>query len=441
VKIAHLVGWYFPDSVGGTEVYVEGLCRRLRAAGHDVLVAAPDARHASPASYSHDGVRVFRYSIPAEPTRDEACHGVAVRGAERLHRFLAMERPDVLHMHSITTGCGLPEIRAAVRLGMRVIVTCHLPSFGFMCRSGTLMQWGRQPCDGVVEANKCAACNLTRLGMPQAAARLVGALSIGVSRTLEDLPGRVGTALGMAASIEENQAMQREMFALADSIVVLNETGRRMLVSNGSPADKIVLNRLGVSHSNFAPKPRVAVQPTVAPVHFGYVGRLHSTKGLVELICAVRAIPADVQFLLNVRGPMPDDSTRTFAAELRSIAGADARVVIQPGVPGTEIPALLAGIDLLVCPSMWFENGPTIALEAMAVGTPVVASRIGNLAEIIDDGVTGRLVAPGDVDGWARALTEVAAAPAQTIDRWRQALPPMRTMDDVARDYLALYAA
>ena len=138
---------------------------------------------------------------------------------------------------------------------------------------------------------------------------------------------------------------------------------------------------------------------------------------------------------------MLDEATRDFAAELTSIAGGDPRVVVRPGVPGTEVPALLAGIDVLLCPSMWFENGPTIALEAMAVGTPVVASRIGNLAEIIEDGITGRLVAPGDVDGWAQALTAIASSPAQTIDRWRAALPPMRTMDDIARDYLALYAA
>jgi glycosyltransferase involved in cell wall biosynthesis len=417
------------------------LCRRLRDAGHDVLVAAPDAHHAAPERYEHDGVRVFRYPIPAQPTRAEACHGVAARGAERLHRWLADERPDVLHVHSITTGCGLPEIREAVRLGIRVVVTCHLPSFGFMCRNGTLMQWGTQPCDGRVEPDKCAACNLTRLGMPRAAARVVGALPIAVSRALEDLPGKVGTALGMAASIDENQAMQREMFALAESVIVLNETGRRMLVSNGSPAAKVVLNRLGVSYSNLAPKAPATVQPTAAPVRFGYLGRLHPTKGLVELMRAVRTIPAVVPFTLEVRGPMLDQETRRFADELAAIVDGDARVAFRPGVPGTDVPAVLAAIDVLLCPSMWFENGPTIALEAMAVGTPVVASRVGNLAEIIDDGITGRLVTPGDVDGWARALTEIATSPAQTIDRWREALPRMRTMDDITRDYLALYAA
>jgi len=440
VKIAHLVGWYFPDSVGGTEVYVEGLCRRLRDAGHDVLVAAPDAHHAAPASYEHDGVRVFRYTIPAEPTRDEACHGVAVRGTERLHQLLADERPDVLHVHSITTGCGLPEIRAAARLGIRVIVTCHLPSFGFMCRNGTLMQWGTQPCDGLVEPAKCAACNLRRLGMPLAAARVVGALPIGVSRALEDLPGKMGTALGMAASIDENQGMQREMFSLVESVVVLNETGRRMLVANGSPAAKLVLNRLGVSHA-IVGTAAAARRPIVTPIRFGYVGRLHPTKGLAELMRAVRAIPADVAFTLDVRGPMVDAATRRFVDELTSIVGSDPRVVIRPGVPAADVPELLEGVDVLVCPSMWFENGPTIALEAMAVGTPVIASRVGNLAEIIDDGVTGRLVTPGDVDSWAAALADIARRPAETVARWRAALPAVRTMDDIARDYLALYAA
>jgi glycosyltransferase involved in cell wall biosynthesis len=89
---------------------------------------------------------------------------------------------------------------------------------------------------------------------------------------------------------------------------------------------------------------------------------------------------------------------------------------------------------------MWFENGPTIALEAIAAGTPIIASRVGNLAELIVDDVSGQLVAPGDIDAWARALTRAATAPADTIDRWRRAVQRARTMDEVASDYLALYA-
>jgi hypothetical protein len=50
-------------------------------------------------------------------------------------------------------------------------------------------------------------------------------------------------------------------------------------------------------------------------------------------------------------------------------------------------------------------------------------------------------VAAGNVEAWARAMTEAATDPAQTIDRWRAALPQPRTMDEIAIDYLSLYAA
>jgi glycosyltransferase involved in cell wall biosynthesis len=441
MKIAHLVGWYFPDSVGGTEVYVEGLCRRLRAAGHEVLIAAPDAHHAAPERYEHDQVPVLRYAIPAAPTRDEAHHRVPVRGADRFSRWLADERPEIVHVHSFTTGVGLPEIREAHRLGIRVIVTCHLPGFGYMCRTGELMQWGRVPCDGIVIPDKCASCNLTRLGMPEAAARLAGAVAVPLSAALGRLPGRIGTTLGMAASVHEYETMQRELFRLVDWFVVLNETGRGMLVSNGSPAEKIVLNRLGVSHRRITPKPGPGVRPTGSCVRFGYVGRLHAAKGLVELARAVAAIPRDVEFRLDIRGPMIDEPSRRFASELHAMLAGDARVTFGAGVPGADVPSLLAGYDALLCPSMCFENGPTVALEAMAAGTPVIASRLGNLAEIIGSDVNGQLVAPGDVEAWAQALTRAATAPADTIDRWRRALLPPRTMDDVTSDYLAIYAA
>ena len=441
MKIAHLVGWYFPDSVGGTEVYVEGLCKRLQAAGHEVLVAAPDARGSAPPHYEHEGVPVFRYVIPANPTRDEAHHRVAAPGADALHAWLSQERPDIVHVHSLTTGVGLPEIRAAEQLKSRVIVTCHLPGLGFLCRTGELMQWGRVPCDGVVIPDKCASCSLTRLGMPEAAARVVGAVPVSIGAVLRSIPGQIGTAIGMSASVAEYQSMQRELFGLLDTFVVLNDTARRMLVADGAAAGKIVVNRLGVSQTGVVRKPDPGRAPTGNPVRFGYIGRLDAAKGLRVLAHAVTTIPREVPFELRILGPQLDDATRRFVAELKTTIGDDPRVRFAPAVSASDVPRVLAELDTLLCPSITFENGPTVALEAMAVGTPVIASRVGNLAEVVDDGVSGRLVAAGDVRALAAALTEAAVSPSATIDRWRRALPPPRTMDDIARDYLALYAA
>jgi glycosyltransferase involved in cell wall biosynthesis len=202
-----------------------------------------------------------------------------------------------------------------------------------------------------------------------------------------------------------------------------------------------VINRLGLSQNGVVRKPGPDVRPTTRPVRFGFAGRLHPAKGLMTIVRAVRTIPRDVDFRIDIRAPALDADTRALAAELRRLVGDDPRVRFEPAVPSTEIPAVLAELDALLSPSLWFENGPTIALEAMAVGTPVIASRVGNPAELIEDGVTGRLVAPGDVAALAAALIEAATSPETTIDVWRRSLPPVRTMDDIARDYMTLYAA
>lgn len=434
MRIAHALGWYFPDSVGGTEVYVAALCRRLRAAGHDVAVVAPDVRGES--TGAHDDVPVFRYPVPRRPTRDEAQGLVQVRGAEAFDHWIAEWRPDILHVHSFVTGLGLFEIAAARARGIPTIATHHLPSLGYVCRTGTLMRWGTTPCDGVCEPAKCAACASHVRGVPMFAAKMLGALPIAASRALgAAAPGRAGTMLGLAGSIADNQSMQRRLIELTDRMVVLNDTARTMLVANGAIGTKIVLNRLGVGDDTLAIKPS---RPTRAPVRFGFVGRLHRTKGIVELARAVRRLPAELAFTLEIRGPEPDATERALVDEVRQMLAGDPRVSFGGPLSHADVPALLASLDVLCCPSTWFENGPTVALESMGVGTPVVGTRLGNLAELIQDGVTGRLVAPGSDVELADAMAEIAGQPA-LVDRWRAALPRVRTMNEVAADCLALY--
>lgn len=441
MKIVHLLGWYFPDSVGGTEVYVEGLCRRLRDAGHDVLIAAPDSACHAVHEYEHDGVTVFRYPITSDPTRDESYHRVAMPGSERLIEWLAAQRPDILHVHTIKTGIGLPELREARRLGIRVIATFHLPGLGYMCRTGELMEGGTHPCDGIVWPAKCAACSLTHAGLPPIASRLAGAIPPWIGGGLRAVPGRIGTVLGMSALVVEHGRMQRELFTILERGVALNETAYRMLLVDGAPGEKLAINRLGVSQIGIRRKPGPEVRPTTRPVHFGFAGRLHANKGLAQIVRAVRAIPGDIQFRCDIRAPILDAGARAFADDLRRLAGDDPRLRFEPAVASADIPALLSELDAVLSPSLGFENGPTIALEAMAVGTPVIATRVGNLTELIEDGVNGRLITPGSVDELTAALRDAAQHPDTSIDVWRRALPPVRTMDHIARDYMTLYAA
>ena len=115
MKIVQAVGWFYPESWGGTEIYVAGLARRLRAAGHDVSVAAPDTAHAGERRYEHEGLPVYRYPIPEHPTRAEAQGAVVVRGAGAFHEWLNAARPDIVHVHTFVTGLASTKSKRPAR--------------------------------------------------------------------------------------------------------------------------------------------------------------------------------------------------------------------------------------------------------------------------------------------------------------------------------------
>ncbi len=441
MRIVLASGWYFPESLGGTEVYVNALATRLCASGHEVSVAAPDPSSSEERHYEHDGVQVYRYPTPSHPTRAE-CQGICVvRGAEYFHHWLKNQQPDVVHVHTFTTGLGIFELRAAKSARARVLATTHLPSLGWICQRGTMMRWGESLCDGVCQAAKCSACELHHRGIPKTLARLAGQLPVSLSRRGGMLPGSIGSAVGMADLIVRNQRMQRECLEIVDRFVVLTNWAMEALARNGAPRNKIALNRLGMCQAVPHRKPGPQVKPTPLPVTIGYLGRFEPLKGVRELARAVANLDRSLPLRVEFRGPVRTDSDRNQVDQVRIAAGGDPRVRFGGEVTAQDVPKVLAGYDVLCCPSLALEGGPTVAIEAHAVGTPVIGSRIGGLAEVISDGVNGRLMPPGDVRALRAVLREISENPAGTVDCWRNALPQARTMDTVVADYLNLYTA
>jgi glycosyltransferase involved in cell wall biosynthesis len=436
MKIVQGIGWYFPDSVGGTEIYVEALAALLRDAGHEVTVAVPEPGARGPRVDEWNGVPVFRYPLHARPTRDEAQGRTPAAGAELFHEWMNATAPDVVHLHTFVTGLGLAEIAAARCAGAQVVVTTHSSSLGFLCQRGTLMLRGETLCDGRVQPARCAACELEHRGAGRLSAALA-AVPASAGRLARAIPGPAGTALGMQALIGHNLARQREMFRLVDHFVVLTARAADIVVNNGAPASKVSVNRLGVSSA-----PALDVEPRTGGtgLRLGYVGRFDPVKGVFDLAEALVRLPPDLPIRCEFRGPVNTPSDRDVRAALEQMFSNDPRVTIAEPVTPAQVRELMPSYDLLVCPSRCLEGGPTAALEAMACGTPVLAADAGGVAEVIEDGTSGRLVPPGDVRALSAAILEVARAP-QLVDRWRAALPSARTMREVAADYLELYAA
>ncbi len=439
MKIVQAVGWYYPVTTGGTEAYVAGLTSRLRRLGHDVEIVLPDPAIDSVRRHTHDGAVVHRFPIACPLTRLEAQGRTRVRGSEWFHEWIGGQRPDVVHFHTLVPGLEIPEIEAARASGARVIATTHASSLGHICARGTMMRWGQALCDGLAEVRKCAACDLQKRGLPVWAASVVACLPVRASEVAATLPGRLGTTLGMPSAIAFNQQRQTELIDRVDRFVLLTAWALDAVVRNGAPRHNLALNRLGIS-GDIVRKPGAAARPTRSPVRFGYVGRFDPIKGVPDLARAVASLPPDLAFRLDVRGPLDTPGSQDVLRQMRAAIGGDPRVSFGPPIPPAEIPDHLSSIDVLCCPSVCLEGGPTVAIEAHAAGTPVVGTRIGGLAELVTDGVNGRLVPPGDWRALATALTEIASDPAGTVDRWRALIPPARSMDDVTADYVDLYA-
>jgi len=133
----------------------------------------------------------------------------------------------------------------------------------------------------------------------------------------------------------------------------------------------------------------------------GFVGRIEPRKGPLDLARAADAIHAgapDARIVLI--GDDPYDSAPEYAAQVKAAAGVEHVPWVADGA------AVMRHLDVLVAPSRQEPFG-TVLAEAMAAGTPVVATRVGGLAEVVADGETGRLVAPGRPDELAAAVLEV----------------------------------
>ncbi len=177
----------------------------------------------------------------------------------------------------------------------------------------------------------------------------------------------------------------------------------RVLAASRAVADRLSGLDAEVVYGPVDPDPPDATPPWAddGAAVVGFVGRLEPRKGPLDL---VRAVPAIRARLPHTRVVIIGDEPYGLApGYTRQVLAADG-VEHHPWV--ANAPGLMRHLDVLVLPS-YEEPFGTVLAEAMAVGTPVVATRVDGLPEVVRDGVTGRLVEPGDLQGIADAVVEV----------------------------------
>jgi len=226
----------------------------------------------------------------------------------------------------------------------------------------------------------------------------------------------VGKHWDRVGSLGLLERYERLNLRAAARIFVVSEVERRNLEARGVAPDKIVLNPNAVDVELFRPgiggsQVREALGFSNEDLVAGFVGTFGPWHGVVELSQAIKSIPASVpiRFLLVGSGSLHGEVERLLTAERES-----GRVIFTGTVAHERVPALLDACDILVAPHVPLADGsdffgsPTKIFEYMAMGKAIVASRLGQIGEVLSDEETALLVEPGNVNELTAALVRVA---------------------------------
>jgi len=439
VKVIHATAWYPPYEMGGTEIYVSGLVESLSDRGVESVVLRP-GRKGMPRFERYGRARVYTYAINEVPSYPELRRRVPHEGFSEFAELLKENRDAIYHQHSWARGCDLHHLVAAKELGLKTVVTAHIP--GNICLRGTMMHRGQRPCDGVLEDRKCGACWLQDRGAPLPLALGLAHLPLPIAEQMLRINSRTGTALGTRALAASKRADLKGMIESADSVVAPCEWMRQSLVMNGCAPEKLVLSRQGIS-AELAPALKAARESRASSkkgrLRLLCLGRWEPLKGIDHLVRAMLLLPEHVPAELTVHMVEPGPDHCGYARDTQLLARGDRRIRFAQAVPRDKLAEVMLQHDVLCVPSVCLETGPLVALEAQAAGLFVLGSNVGGIAELVRDGDGGELAEAGNPAAWARAIERLAKLHAE------RGLPqcglPVRTMDAVASDMATLYGS
>lgn len=360
---------FYPPIIGGGAIHARSLSIELAARGHEVAVVT--LQHQGQAEFELDeGVRVYR--VRSSMQRIPACYNDTGRqyappfpdpeAMLALRRVIRQEKPEIVHAHNWLVYSFLP---LKAWSGARLIVTLH--NQGLVCAKMTLL-YQDTTCQGPA-LMKCLNCATQHYGAAKGIPTVVSHRLMNLTRR-----GVVDMFLPVSQAVAAGNK-------LTDSSLPFR------VVQNFIPND---IN---------APQAQGELEPYIAQLpgrdFLLFVGAFQRQKGVDVLLRAYAGL-RNAPPLVLIGYETPDWPLLS--------AHCPPNVFILKNWPRRAVMEAWRRSMLALLPSVGPESSPTVIMEAMSVGCPVVASRIGGMGDIVADGETGLLVEPGDVAALRQAI-------------------------------------
>lgn len=403
MKILLTTHQFLPEYASGTEILTYSVAKELIYRGHEVTVFTgfPAATQMDDRdrcdTYQIDGIQVVRFHHAFVPmgkqrhvTEIEYCNLLA---AQYFKQLVCEIEPDVVHFfHFSRLGAALMDVVFLAGTDAYYTPT----DFWAICPTSQLLLEDGSMCPGPTRfGGNCIkhVGQLTRTGNARRIIKLTPSW-------LAELGARmtVGNILPQYRLNREVTAMSGRKDFVLNRLNALNRifSPTRLMtdvmLANGVDAARIVGSTYGIDTSYYNQLLRSTSKNQ--PLTLGFIGTLAAHKGCHILLHAMKLLN-DPNIRLRIYGRGTDFPQ--YYASLCDLAGTDSRIEFCGTFPNSEIGRVLSEIDLLVVPSLWYENTPLVIYSALASGCPVVASDFPGMSEVIVDENNGLLFKPGDV--------------------------------------------
>ncbi|HEX6974208.1 MAG TPA: glycosyltransferase [Vicinamibacterales bacterium] len=441
MRILQIVHGFPPAGCGGTEAYVHDLATALAATGLDEVVvltreADPQRPELSVRRYRDGAVSVVAINnlFQACANFEESYTNPALRRIAR--ELIAQIDPDVVHVQHLTclsTGL-LEDVKAA---GIPLVMT--LNDYWLICHRGQLFDRDGHRCAGPFD-DGCGAC------IPPGMLASPTAFRAGrLARTLP-IPGAAAAVGAVLKAVEAVTPRERTREATSLRLQQMRDAARHAdLFLAPSRTMAAMFERFGLTNVRACDqgidlRPFAQLRRKPSPtLRVAFAGSLIPSKGPHVLLEAAALLPAGTIALDVIGATAPYHGDDDYAARIEPLLQR-APVRHYGPIPHERMAAALADVDLVVVPSVWIENAPFIIREAFAAGVPVVASDLGGMAEMVRDGVDGRLFPTGDAAALAAILRHLGEDRSE-LERLRVGIRPPMSIEQDAANCRAVYTS
>ena len=457
-KVLLTVHKFFPEHRAGTEVLTLNIAKELQERGYEVLVVTAnppdlDARRKEgdkqeTSSYEYEGVPVH---VIEEPLRlkdyrfsYEYDHPHI---ASHFRKLLADFKPDLVQIvHAQNHSAAVIDVARE----LQIPVVFYSTDFWFVCPIVQLKRPDGSICRGPGPgAIKCLDCYTPKLFPPlsefKEALGVKYPLAANKSSALHSAAVKGLYSAYIASKLPDatkatlkRPAKLRDTANKMQAILVPTRLMRDVFVENGIDAKLIHHVPFGIHLE--ALTAHIQKSPSDV-VRIAFIGTLFEHKGVDLLIKAFLALPAEAKCNLSIYGSteqFPEYSKKLLDMAFDGSQNAK-KISFKGTFPQAQFGEILAGIDVLVIPSRWYENTPLVMQSALATRTPLIATDLGGMAEIIEHDKTGLLFKLNSADSLKEQLLRIVNEPA-ILTRFRAAIKPERSVQDMVDDIEKIYA-